>query len=640
MRSDFDREVTAPAGDQFDTRGEAHTLSARRSHVATGFRPTIMAVALMASTALGAQSVPSVQVTVDQPIAVSLQATQPALRPGARSFLVLQIAIPDGFWIGAAEGEVRSPGPTRLVLEEQPCVDFGKPDWPKARVEGIPVNLGVTRVYKGRISVVIPIHVKPDCIHGEHRVVARLTYTPGLNAGHLSSHIAERHETSIDIRADGASGEMSSAPVPFVQPSDDLHVQAPVVHLGYGLDTFFFELPETTGLARVLHKVWKDPENHGKIVRSVTMPIFVESRNGGTSAGLGFGFVNTTVEGIGTGAVNARLVDNEYLGTTAEFDVLSCPAAFHNYWLNGFVSEEGSAGVSFHLENLTRRNGRYGYEVQLDAFDDGRFRFFGVGADQEASDESAYAQRELGGTTDFYRNFTTYWRAAFGVGLRDVEIDDPADTLGEELPSTLAAYADTPGLEGGTVVSERVTLVYDKRNQEFTPSAGTYVRLRAEYNQMSSGSGPLVADDWARFEAIGTQYWSSPGQRYTLVARNEWQLTTGDGDLPFWAQPTLGGARNLRAFGEGRFHGDNSVYASMELRIQVMHVVVIGMPMDVELSPFVDAGQVFDDSFGGKFNVNPGMSMRVLNRPNVGLVVNWAYGQDGGQFTGGISLPF
>ena len=70
-------------------------------------------------------------------------------------------------------------------------------------------------------------------------------------------------------------------------------------------------------------------------------------------------------------------------------------------------------------------------------------------------------------------------------------------------------------------------------------------------------------------------------------------------------------------------------------------MVVLGMPMDGELAPFGDAGQGVEKTpFKGKVNVNPGVSMRILNRPNVGLIVNWAHGQDGGQFTGGVSLPF
>lgn len=48
---------------------------------------------------------------------------------------------------------------------------------------------------------------------------------------------------------------------------------------------------------------------------------------------------------------------------------------------------------------------------------------------------------------------------------------------------------------------------------------------------------------------------------------------------------------------------------------------------------------MFNGSFGDDFNVNPGVSMRMSNPPNVGLTINVAYGQDGVYSTGGITLP-
>ena len=67
----------------------------------------------------------------------------------------------------------------------------------------------------------------------------------------------------------------------------------------------------------------------------------------------------------------------------------------------------------------------------------------------------------------------------------------------------------------------------------------------------------------------------------------------------------------------------------------------MGFPMDLEIAPFLDFGQVFNSTdFEGEFNLNPGLSIRVLNRPNIGIVANGAIGQDGIVFTGGVSLPF
>ncbi len=134
-------------------------------------------------------------------------------------------------------------------------------------------------------------------------------------------------------------------------------------------------------------------------------------------------------------------------------------------------------------------------------------------------------------------------------------------------------YGSAPEIEGASVLGQRVSLVFDRRNQEFTPSRGTYFLL-----------------------------WAS-STRSRMTRRLAW---------PF---------------------------ASLGLRTHALHVRMLGMPIDVEIAPFVDVAHVFDDSpFDGDFNVNPRISMRVLNRPNIGLVVSWAHGDDGEQFTGGVSL--
>jgi hypothetical protein len=66
--------------------------------------------------------------------------------------------------------------------------------------------------------------------------------------------------------------------------------------------------------------------------------------------------------------------------------------------------------------------------------------------------------------------------------------------------------------------------------------------------------------------------------------------------------------------------------------------------MDIELGAFVDVGQIFGGTeslaLGDDLKVDPGMTMRMINKPNVGLVFSIADGDDGIYFTGGIGLPF
>ena len=187
-----------------------------------------------------------------------------------------------------------------------------------------------------------------------------------------------------------------------------------------------------------------------------------------------------------------------------------------------------------------------------------------------------------------------------------------------------------------------MNLVFDSRNSEFTPSAGFFGKATAEFNNVSdqvvTTSDPV--SNYGKFSIDLRQYFSTRDQILTLLLRNTWIFTT-DENIPFFDLATLGGDFSNRAFDNGRFYGQHSVFASMEIRVQMMHIVFLGMPMDVQMAPFLDAGQVFNaDGFTGNFNVNPGMSIRIINPPNLGIIGNAAIGQDGIIFIGGVTLPF
>jgi len=219
-----------------------------------------------------------------------------------------------------------------------------------------------------------------------------------------------------------------------------------------------------------------------------------------------------------------------------------------------------------------------------------------------------------------------------------------ADRLKGILPYTINQnkFASVSGIKGATVVGERINLVYDSRNSEFTPSAGFYAKAVAEYNQITDQvvTNPNSISNYGKFSVEIRKYFSTVDQKLTLLLRNSWTFTT-DKNIPFFDLATLGGQYDIRAFDTGRFYGQHSVFASVELRYEVMKMVVMGFPVDIEMAPFMDGGQVFDDDgFNGRFNITAGMSMRVLMRPNIGIIANAAVGQDGLVFTGGVNLPF
>ncbi|MFQ5652663.1 MAG: BamA/TamA family outer membrane protein [bacterium] len=589
---------------------------------------------LFASTTASSQ-------TVENPIEIELRPVSATLVPGQFSALTITFRIPRGFWLGENDRSARIPAATIIAMQPHESFAFDKPLFPEHEVRGVPVHLGVTRVFTGEVKVIVPFKVTGDAPPGNHTIAAKITYTPGLDAGHLTTHIREFYSTTVTVLAEAGNGTVN-IPEPSIGPSpSDYFVQESRLNLPHPMKTMFHTWDEDGLLAKSLHRLFLDPENHGKRIQTVWHPFVGSTKKNGQSFGGAVALMNVTREGIMTGTLDIRGYHNEYVGATAALDVVSCPGAYFNYSLSAQLSDDRNRQVHFHIKNFTLgQNDRFGYEAQLDAFQDPRYRFFGLGGMTDKEDGTNYTHEEFGGILDLYWLPVNNFRFSVGGKIRSVDVKRGAERLAGKEPFTIneAGFFNVPGIQGATVVGERATFVYDGRNQEFTPSAGAYIKLTAEYNQVTSTPKPV--SNYGRFAVDVRKYYSTVDQKFTLLLRNSWMFTTSE-NIPFFDQATLGGVASLRAFDMGRFYGRHSVFGSVELRYQAMHKVIMGFSMDLELAPFLDFGQVFNSTdFEGEFNFNPGLSMRVLNRPNVGFIANGAHGQDGLVFTGGVSLPF
>jgi len=137
------------------------------------------------------------------------------------------------------------------------------------------------------------------------------------------------------------------------------------------------------------------------------------------------------------------------------------------------------------------------------------------------------------------------------------------------------------------------------------------------------------------------QYFSGPSQKLIVLMRAGVSLKS-ESNLPYYMLSTLGGPESMRAYDFERFLGQHSAFASAEMRYTLTTIPVLGYPMSIEMAGFLDVGQVFGNgnSFGDELNVDPGISLRMINKPNIGLIFNYAFGKDDGYFTGGIGLSF
>ncbi len=588
--------------------------------------------------------------TVENPVDIKIKPLTTTLRPGDKSAIEIIFKIPRGFWLGSNDPSTRIPAPTSIEMKQTENFNFEKPLFPKPKVVGIPVHKGTSKIYKGEIHVIVPFSIDKNTPDGEYTITAYVTYQPGLNAGSLTTHVDEKYSVKVSVSSRYTTKTVE-IPQPSVRdvPKDYLVIDEEAV-LPSPLDIIMYRWPENTAVPDILHWLFIDPDNHGKHIQTVWVPFVGFTENNGGTLGMGVSLLDVTREGIMTGQVQLRGFYNEYVGTTFAVEIVTCPAAYFNYWLSAQVSTDGkNKGIQFHMENLTLgKHHRLGYEVEAKTFQDPRYRFYGTGSGTKEEDKTNYTHSENSVVLDFYWIPLEHWRFSIGGKYKSVNVRDGNEKIRKIMPWTTeftsddGKWADIPGIQGATVAGGRVNIVYDGRNSEFTPSDGFYGKVTAEYNsvtdQVVTTTNP--AKNYGKFSADFREYISTANQVLTLLLRNSWTFTT-DENVPFFDQATFGGDFSDRGFDNGRFYGQHSVFVSMEIRLQLMHIVFMGIPMDIEMAPFVDGGQVFtSNGFDGQFNINPGMSVRILNRPNLGIVGNAAIGQDGLIFTGGVTLPF
>jgi len=588
--------------------------------------------------------------TNKHPILISLTHINKSIKPLEKSALEVKFKIPRGYWLGSSDPSARNPATTLIEVESLKHFHFEKPIYPKTVTVGVPVHKGYTHIFKGEISVIIPFTTDKDVKDGNYKVVVKITYTPGLNAGQLITHINEKYSTTVTVNKNSQFLQ-AKIPQPFTgKVASDFLVKEEIITLDEPWSSILYRWKEDTAIPDFLHWIWIDPENHGKHIQTAWNPFIGNTENNGFTYGGSLALFNLTAEGIMTGLFQLRILNNEILGTNFAVEVVSCPAAYFNYWLSAEISTNGeSQQIHFHNENLTLgKDDRFGYELQLDVFKDPRFRFYGLGASTRDIDKTVYTHSETGVVLDFYWLPTDHVRIAIGGKVRSVAVNDGAEKRrGQDVFTTSqinagGKFVNVSGIKGATVYGERISFIYDGRNSEFMPTSGFYGKVTAEYNQITAQvvTSPNSISSYGRFLGDFRKYFSTIDQKYTLLFRNSWIINTSK-YVPFFDQGTLGGDLSDRGFDKGRFYGQNSVFASMEFRYQAFTVNMMGSPMTVEITPFIDMGQVFgSDGFNGRFNVNPGIGMRILNKPNVGIVAAMAYGQDGIVLTGGVQLPF
>jgi hypothetical protein len=274
---------------------------------------------------------------------------------------------------------------------------------------------------------------------------------------------------------------------------------------------------------------------------------------------------------------------------------------------------------------------------------DGTPRFYGIGNESPAINETDYTAQQYLVQGQLGYNFNHTWQLQYTARFEDVDV----------LPGTLSTiasiqsrFANLLGERTNKQVLNRLSVVYDTRDDIIIPSKGAEL---VAYTGMASRNGILNDSLYTESGFDGRAFFQVL-DRTVIAAHMALRYLLTAHDVPFWALSSLGGAdtviggnQPLRGFGDGRFYDRDSFSSSVEFRRNVATFQAVATQVEIELTPFVDVGRVFDRSSTLPFEQLHkvyGLGFRGLARPYVVGFVDIGYGSEGAAVFTGINYPF
>jgi hypothetical protein len=256
-------------------------------------------------------------------------------------------------------------------------------------------------------------------------------------------------------------------------------------------------------------------------------------------------------------------------------------------------------------EDRTLLDTPYDVFLRVQENSDAGQRFFGLGPDSPQKGEANYKQQ----------SWTYKWSVGTPIGLASawrVHLSQRYETSRitngplKGLSDFDDAYPDRYAEKAQQTNETRVNLDYDTRDHAVTTSSGVYANVFAE----ASVRGYMSQYDYSRYGAEAR--WFKPtSANSAFAAQVQYEQVLGQ-TPPFWILPQLGGKYSLRAYGDGRYVDRGIAAVNAEERFKVFEAKTAGVTTEIQVAPFVGAGEAFD---------NPGRAAARYLRPVVGAAV-------------------
>ena len=251
------------------------------------------------------------------------------------------------------------------------------------------------------------------------------------------------------------------------------------------------------------------------------------------------------------------------------------------------------------------------------------YRFFGLGPDSLAADQSSYTRTTASLTARWGWNLPVH----FNLGARGtIRGDRPEVNPIFGLPATQELFPTTPGLSGAGLAAAEISARFDTRTSSDYSANGFASEVRGSYDHGLSAFDHFWQASWqSRALVQETTFMQSAARLY-------WSRDFGGNDpIPFYYQPSLGGDNLLRGFPEDRFFDRGAWEAELEQRFRLLETHFFGVATEWRVDPFVAVGQVYDrfDDMFSRVRVSVGAGFRAWVKPNVLGRVDVAYAGEG-----------
>jgi hypothetical protein len=375
----------------------------------------------------------------------------------------------------------------------------------------------------------------------------------------------------------------------------------------------------------------------------VPIPDIETDPDSGTTLGLMPVWLKTRSDGSITRIISPDFYRNNYFGWGfggSIFDFLSLDS---QWYVGGDIEQRVERQIDSKYQSGRRRLDRWSFAARVNYDRIGTPRFFGLGNYTTLSDQTNYtSEAELVELNPGW-NVNHEWQIGYLLRYQNV------DVYPGSLPRVVSIerhFGARYSLGDNHELTNEVMATYDTRNDLTAPTRGVeligYTGYAARQGFMNASLYHALGFDGRAFLPIGsyTVLAVHTALRYELDAQH----------LPFWAYSTLGGENSviggqgtLRGYGMGRFTDRNSYVLNVEVRRVIASLNAASARIDLELTPFMDAGRVFGRPSSSPFthlHFVGGLGLRGVARPYVVGYVDIGYADEGAAVFTGINYPF